>query len=326
MPSAWRQAAAAWALASFLVVLAKQAWYSTRLTATYIKKTVSVFVPQTTRELPTLKRKCLRWSGPMSRTCSKTGGSQWCFVQSSCRIETGCLPWNSWMSFTADVALAGPIISSLDKSPFLSILMSSDSGSKVPSPWRPRPSPGCQPIFCSNFMPTPPATGAALVNKSFLTQAWWWYTLMHDIKHYKCVKKEKHVVFPSLDSIPKVDITLSDLYITTIQLVFICLFVFLSVNLFLFRCRNDNPASSCNDGPFKFVLTRLLVFEATALAIHQETNELTLTWFLKILYLRCSRPVDQLRYGLPRHGIRVVKSGPILRHRLGFLRHNKKND
>ena len=35
-PSACRQAAADWALASFLVVLAKHAWYSTPLTATYI--------------------------------------------------------------------------------------------------------------------------------------------------------------------------------------------------------------------------------------------------------------------------------------------------
>lgn len=50
MPSAWRQAAADWALASFLVVLAKQAWYSIPLTATYIKKTVSVFVPQTNED------------------------------------------------------------------------------------------------------------------------------------------------------------------------------------------------------------------------------------------------------------------------------------
>ena len=32
-----------------------------------------------------------------------------------------------------------------------------------------------QPIFCSNFIPTPSATGAALGNWTFFTQAWWLY-------------------------------------------------------------------------------------------------------------------------------------------------------
>lgn len=42
--------------------------------------------------LDTLKRKCLRWSGPMSATCSKSGGSQRFLTHSSCKMDTGCLP------------------------------------------------------------------------------------------------------------------------------------------------------------------------------------------------------------------------------------------
>lgn len=137
--------------------------------------------------LPTLKRKCLRWSGPMSATCWKTGGCQCFLVHSSCRIEMGCLPWKSWMSLTAGVGLMGAI-SSLERSPFLSILMSSERGSKVPSLLRPSPSPGCQPIFCSNFIPTPPANGAALENWSFLT---------HACRHVSHFYMSKRFVFPS---------------------------------------------------------------------------------------------------------------------------------
>ena len=144
----------------------------------------------------TLKRKCLRWSGPMSATCSKSGGSHRRLTHSSCKMDTGCLPvdkanneksnvpiliwlgssrmipWKSWMSLQVLVDLLGAI-SSLDSRPFLSILMSSDKGSRVPSLLRPSPSPGCQPIFWRSLIPTlPAATGAALANWSFLTQAY----------------------------------------------------------------------------------------------------------------------------------------------------------
>lgn len=80
------------------------------------------------------------------------------------------IPWNSCISLFVTDALGGAI-SSLDRRPFLSILISRANGSKAPSLLRPSPSPGCQPIFCKSRIPTPPATGAALLNWSFLTQA-----------------------------------------------------------------------------------------------------------------------------------------------------------
>ena len=51
-------------------------------------------------------------------------------------------------------------------SPFLSILISSCRGSKVPSLFFPRPSPGRQPIFWRSAMPMPPLTGEAVVSRS----------------------------------------------------------------------------------------------------------------------------------------------------------------
>ncbi len=116
----------------------------------------------------TLNRKCLRWSGPISAICSKTGGSQRFFVQYSCKMEMGCLPWQSLINLATFLVAS----SSFDTRPFLSVLMSSSKGSRVPSLLRPKPSPGCQPIFCISLLPMLSATGAAFTNWSFVAQAY----------------------------------------------------------------------------------------------------------------------------------------------------------